>query len=117
MTSGVVSAVTARFRGPHHSPVTTTAPATRAISTPSTSRRLTAQRGGGSEDTDPEREFADVAPDWLDERSFHEAAELSADLDELTTTLGWDDREQLAALVKVAEVDVDVARAMGVSDS
>ena len=62
--------------------------------------------GGGSEDTAPEREFVDVAPDWLDERSFHEAAELSADLDELTTTLGWDDREQLAALVKVTDVDV-----------
>jgi len=62
--------------------------------------------GGGSEDTAPEREFADVAPDWLDERSFHEAAELSADLEELTTTLGWDDRERLAALVKVTDVDV-----------
>jgi len=31
---------------------------------------------------------------------------LCADLDELTTTLGWDDREQLAALVKVTDVDV-----------
>jgi len=73
--------------------------------------------GGGSEDTAPEREFDDVAPDWLDERSFHEAAELCADLEELTTTLGWDDREQLAALVKVTDVDVNVARATGVPDS
>jgi len=75
--------------------------------------------GGGSEDTAPEREFADVAPDWLDERSFHEAAELSADLEELATTLGWDDRGRLAALVKETDVDVDVnvARATGVSDS
>ena len=78
----------------------------KVIFTPPTSRRLTAQRGGGSENTAPEREFADVAPDWLDERSFHEAAELSADLEELTTTLGWDDRERLAALVKVTDVDV-----------
>ena len=106
MTSGVVSAVTVRLRANLRLPATTTASATRAISAPSTSCRLTAQRGGGSEDTAPEREFDDVAPDWLDERSFHEAASLSADLEELTETLGWDDRERLAALIKVTDVNV-----------
>ena len=72
--------------------------------------------GGGSEDTAPEREFRDVAPDWLDERSFHEAAELCADLEELTETLGWDDRERLAALIKVTDVDVAHAQEVTADD-
>jgi len=64
--------------------------------------------GGVPEDTALESEFDDLAPEWLDEASYYNAVELSEDLEDLADTLGWDDRDQLAALVKATGVDKDL---------
>jgi len=61
------------------------------------------------EDTAPKREFDDLAPDWLDEASFHNAVRLSEDLEDLINTLGWDDSEQLTELVEATGVDDDLS--------
>ena len=46
-------------------------------------------------------------PDWLDESSFFQAAEMVEDVDELADVLGWDDdREALEELVETLDVDV-----------
>ncbi|OYR76132.1 hypothetical protein DJ71_18570 [Halorubrum sp. E3] len=49
-------------------------------------------------------------PAWLDESSFYHAAEISDDLADFESTLGWDEgHERLAELVEATGVDVEVS--------
>ena len=67
----------------------------------------------GVEDETPTEpvDFEDLeTPAWLDESSFYQAAEISDDLADFESTLGWDEgHERLAELVEATDVDVEVS--------
>jgi len=55
-----------------------------------------------------EMEFADIAPDWLDEASFFQAVDIADDLEQLGDTLGWREYDQLEDLVGATDADEDL---------